>query len=71
MTLVGPSDVIAQMRQPAYRPKPRARVDVSESDLPAGQTRIKQVQFDDLPAGVTVGAEDAKRTVEVRIEAVK
>lgn len=65
--LVGPAETIAAMQQENFRPKPKARIDVSNADLPAGQTRSKVVQFDDLPKGVAVSPDDAQRTAEFRI----
>jgi hypothetical protein len=65
--LTGPAEVMSAMQQETFRPKPKARLDVSNADLPAGETRVKVVQFDDLPKGVSVAAEDATRTVEFRV----
>lgn len=65
--LTGPAETMSAMQQDSYRPKPKARVDISNSDLPAGETRVKMVQFDDLPKGVSVAPDDAKRTAEFKI----
>jgi hypothetical protein len=58
---------MSAMQQESYRPKPKARLDISNTDLPAGETRVKVVQFDDLPKGVSVSAEDATRPAEFKI----
>jgi hypothetical protein len=65
--LTGPAETVAAMQQDSFRPKPKARLDVSNSDLPAGETRVKVVQFDDLPKGVAVAPPDANRTAEFKI----
>ncbi|HZZ42003.1 MAG TPA: hypothetical protein VFE58_03635 [Tepidisphaeraceae bacterium] len=65
--LTGPAEIISAMQQESYRPKPKARLDVSNADLPAGETRVKGVAFDDLPKGVNVATEDATRTAEFKI----
>lgn len=65
--LTGPAETISAMQQESYRPKPKARLDVSNADLPAGETRVKVVQFDDLPKGVSVSPTDAQRPAEYKI----
>jgi hypothetical protein len=66
VTLVGSPDVIAQLRSDTLTPKPRAHVEVSLDDLPAGTLRTRQVEFD-LPEGVHVAAEDQARTVDFKL----
>lgn len=66
--LTGPAETISAMQQESFRPKPKARIDVSNADLPAGETRVKVVQFDDLPKGVSVTTADAQRLAEFKIQ---
>jgi hypothetical protein len=64
VTVVGPPDQIAQLNQPDKQP--RAILEFSREDLPAGTPRTKKVRFEfpkDLP-DVHESQEDAQRTVE-------
>jgi hypothetical protein len=72
ITLIGPPDKIALMRQENYEPRPYAALEVRGEDRPVpGQTigpvRSRMLRFMDLPSGVRVSAEDAQRTVEFKL----
>ena len=66
VTLVGPPDVIAQLRNGTLTPRPQAHIEVSLTDLPAGTTKTRQVEYG-LPDGVHVAPEDAARTVDFKL----
>lgn len=69
VTLVGSPDLIAQLRSGTIMPKPRAHVEVSLDDLPAGTPRTRQVKYD-LPDGVRVSSDDVGRTVEFMLQGI-
>lgn len=63
VTVIGPRDVIESLRNGTAGRMPRAILELSRDDLPPGRPRMRQVRFD-LPEGVRVSPEDARREVE-------
>jgi len=67
VTVVGPPAQIELLKREDFTPKPRAALDVSRDDLPVGTVRTRTLRFYDLPEGVRVSAEDARRTVDFKL----
>ncbi|MFN4242367.1 MAG: hypothetical protein ACK4PI_03930 [Tepidisphaerales bacterium] len=63
VTVIGPRDVIESLRNGTAGRMPRAILELSRDDLPPGRPRTRQVRFD-LPEGLRVSPEDARREVE-------
>lgn len=70
VTLIGPTDVISALRREDFKPKPVARLTITNDDLPAGTTRTRELKYD-LPENVRVSPEDARRTVEFKLVEIK
>jgi hypothetical protein len=69
VTLLAAPDLIAQLRNDTVAPKPRAHIDVSLDDPPAGTVHTRQVTYD-LPDGVRVSADDLTRTVDFKLQEI-
>jgi hypothetical protein len=67
--LVGTPDLIAALRDGTLKPKPKAHVEASTEDLPVNTPRTRDVKYE-LPAGITVAPEDARRSVEFRLQEI-
>lgn len=63
VTVVGPPEIIEALRAGTATRMPRAILELSRDDLPAGRVRRRQVRFD-LPEGVRVSPDDSRREVE-------
>ena len=62
--VVGPKELIEQMKRPDFTPRPKALVEVSSTDV--GEVKQKTLTYE-LPKGVDVTDEDKKRTLEFRV----
>lgn len=63
ITVLGPPDLIAALRNETLGKKPIAILELSRDDLPPGKTRSRRLRFD-LPDGLSISPEDAKRELE-------
>lgn len=63
VTVFGPPDLIAALRNDTLARKPRAILELTRDDLPAGRPRTRRLRFD-LPEGLTISPEDSRREVE-------
>ncbi len=67
VTVTGRPDVIDAIQNGSIEPKPKARLVITAADLvPGTDTKSKVVEYD-MPDGVKVSPEDAKKTVEFRV----
>lgn len=66
VTLVGPPDLINELKRPDSPRQPKAYFEVSRDDLPAGETRVKRARYD-LPPGVSVAPKDAQREITFKL----
>lgn len=66
VTLVGPPHLIAAIRDQTINPLPKARLEVT-ADMPIGIEQERSLRFDDLPEGVTVSRDDARRRIRFTI----
>lgn len=69
VTLLASPEIIAQLKNGSLTPKPRAHIEVSLDDLPAGTVRTRQVKYD-LPDGVRVLPDDLARTVDFKLSPI-
>ncbi len=67
VTLIGPKDVIEEMRKPSG-PKPYAQLKVTIDDANRGEQR-RTLRFVDLPDGVRVDPDDKQRTIAFQLVA--
>lgn len=68
VTLVGPPRIIDAIRNESYTPKPKALLEVTINDIP-GKEYTRTLKFD-LPPGVNVAEEDAKRSITFTVEEI-
>lgn len=66
VTVIGPQEKIELIQKDSIVPKPRATLEVTREDLPAGESRLRRLRYE-LPEGVTVSPDDAKREVEFKL----
>jgi hypothetical protein len=64
----GRPDLIAALRNETLEKKPKAILEITRDDLPAGRTRVRRLRFD-LPEGLTVSPEDQLREIEFTLVA--
>jgi hypothetical protein len=64
VTVVGPPDKIEQMQKEDFSPKPKAILEVARED--AGEARTRRLKYD-LPEGVRVSPDDARREIEFKL----
>lgn len=63
VTVQGPPDLIAALRNDMLEQKPKALLELTRDDLPPGRTITRKLRFD-LPDGLTISAEEANREIE-------
>lgn len=66
VTVIGPPAQIELLKQANFEPKLKAALEVSRDDG-VGTIRTRTLRFYDLPEGVRVSAEDARRTVDFKL----
>jgi hypothetical protein len=64
VTVVGPPDRIEALQKEDFSPKPKAILEVARED--AGEPRTRRLKYD-LPEGVRVIPEDARREIEFKL----
>jgi hypothetical protein len=67
VTVSGPPEVIAALKQDKLPVRPKAVLEFSRDDLPTGVSRVRKLRFE-LPAGVTLAADEADREVTFTLQ---